>query len=85
MHDRYGKIKVEDLMPDPTTVSRNVKKKASDCREMLGPQVKSIFVEAGGSITFDLWLGDHRKTNYVGITAHDVSDGKVIIEYLILW
>ena len=69
---------MDQLLPHPTTVSRGVRTKAKDIRQLLGPEVRETFVEIGGSITFDLWTEDHTKTSYVGLTAHYCRNGKVI-------
>lgn len=58
------------LLPDPTTMSRNLKTMASEIKIKLIPELKANLNEAVGTATLDMWTDDHRKIGHLCFTLH---------------
>ena len=70
----YGSLSVDDLLPHPTTVSRNVIKDAELVKATLASNLKIIFQEVGGAFTTDMWTDDYRKISYISLTVHYIEN-----------
>jgi len=71
---RYGKIDAADLMPHPTTVSRNCLKMAESLRSELLAIILPYFNNGRCSATTDMWTDDFKKIGYTAITIHYIND-----------
>jgi len=61
----YGKhIDVEDLFPDPTTISRKIQKSANEKKGELHEEISSIVCNSGASATIDMWTDNYVKRNF---------------------
>lgn len=65
---------VKNLLPCPTTLSRNIRSTASKVRISLATTLEKHFREHGGSITLDLWKDDYKRHNYICLTAHYICE-----------
>lgn len=75
---KYGAVSAKELLPHPTTISRNLKETAERLRETVSEEVKNVFRKVGGALTVDLWTDSYRKMNYMGVTAHYINyEGKL--------
>ena len=68
----YGRVSAQTLLPDPTTVSRNCHKKATEKRDTLVGEIKEVMSEIQVGMTTDMWTDDYRKVSYMTITCHYV-------------
>lgn len=67
---RYGQIDAADLMPHPTTVSRNCLKMAESLSSELLAIILPYFNNDRCSATTDMWANDFKKIGYTAITIH---------------
>jgi hypothetical protein len=58
-----------ELLPHPTTISRNLNETATVLRDCVSKEVKDVFSGVSGAITLDLWSDVYRKINYLGVTV----------------
>lgn len=68
---KYGELSDEniaELLPHPTTVTRNIEKIAIKGRECLTDLLELIFTRIGGAISLDGWQDNYKRTNYLGVT-----------------
>ncbi|GLV33484.1 hypothetical protein CBL_20219, partial [Carabus blaptoides fortunei] len=70
---RSGRVDAKELLPDPTTVSRNLKTMASEVKTKLIPELKLNLSEAVGAATLDMWTDDYRKIEYLCLTIHYIE------------
>lgn len=71
----YGEhVDVEDLLPDPTTISRKIQKCASEKKTELQEEISSIVSNGGASATIDMWADNYVKRNFLGVTFHYQKD-----------
>lgn len=76
---RYGELnceQVDEILPNPTTVSRNMQVTAAETRFLLCSDLRMIFEDIGGAITLDIWTDDFKKISYIGVTFHYIADKK---------
>ena len=67
---KYGRFNVKDVLPHPTTVSRNVVKTAQAMKGSVAEEIKPIIEAYGCAITTDIWTEDYHKTSYISSTIH---------------
>lgn len=70
----YGSIQVDELLPHPTTISRNIIKDAEAIKSSLKVLLKDIFDMVGGAFTTDMWTDDYRKISYISLTVHYIDE-----------
>jgi len=69
----YGNVPVNDVLPNPTTVSRNICKTADQVRNKISANILP-FVQSGRcAATTDMWT-DLKQTAYLSLTLHYVND-----------
>lgn len=70
----YGALSVDNLLPHPTTLSRNVIKSAESAKNELKSKLKYVFELIGGAFTTDMWTDDYRKVSYISLTVHYIDE-----------
>jgi hypothetical protein len=70
----HGRISIDDLLPHPTTVSRNVIKAAESIKSSLAGKLTNVFQKTGGAFTTDLWTDDYNKISYISLTVHYIEN-----------
>src|SRR5437763_14920190 len=70
----HGYISIDDLLPHPTTISRNVMKAAEAIKSSLAVRLTNVFQKTGGAFTSDLWTDDYNKISYISLTVHYIED-----------
>ena len=69
-----GIINVDDILPHPVTVSRNVDFYAGEVRKCLAKEMKSVMDErVSVSFTTDMTTEDYTKTSYSALTSHYID------------
>lgn len=71
---RYGQVDAAELLPHPTTVSRNCLKMAATLRNELLKNVIPYFDDGRCAATTDMWTDDLKKIGYTAITLHYIND-----------
>lgn len=85
---RCGDIDVKDVLPDPTTISRNINQIAQNLRENVKEELRNTIHKWGGAITLDMWTEDFRKNSYLCMTIHYVNENWDLIDRVLhttLW
>ncbi|KAH8404556.1 hypothetical protein KR215_003351, partial [Drosophila sulfurigaster] len=71
----YGEnVDLEDVIPDPTTISRNVQKAAEEKKKELRGEISEIVRSGGASATIDMWTDNYVHRNFLGVTLHYTGD-----------
>lgn len=70
---RAGRVDAQQLLPDPTTASRRLKKCAEDTRQSIIPELQSQMTDCNGAVTLDFWTDDFRKVGYLCVTLHYIN------------
>ncbi|BBN16846.1 hypothetical protein Mp_7g09770 [Marchantia polymorpha subsp. ruderalis] len=74
-----GRVVVNDLLPCPLTVRRNVEARAVSGREALSIILHDHLVsDVGFATTIDMWTDTVKKTSYLSITSHYVNADMVL-------
>lgn len=63
-----------NILPHPTTISRQMQDKASQLLLRLSGMLDPQFKKVGGALTIDIWTDDFKKRSYMGVTAHFIDD-----------
>lgn len=72
---RYGQVKAADVLPDRTTVSNYIAKRAKEMKEtVVIPHIKKHLNKWGGGVTTDMWTECHTQTPYITVTVHYITD-----------
>ncbi|GLV33540.1 hypothetical protein CBL_20266, partial [Carabus blaptoides fortunei] len=76
---KYENIKIQNLLPYPTTVSRNTETLADKLRNEIKEELRHVFETIGGAINVYMWTNDYKKINYLGVTIwrtvnHTIDD-----------
>lgn len=72
---KYGQVPATDVLPHPTTVSRQVSLKAADLKaNVVIPDIKSCLNVHVGAVTTDIWTDQYTNNSYITATAHDIND-----------
>ncbi|CAM4554540.1 unnamed protein product [Leuciscus chuanchicus] len=70
----YGSVAAQDVLPDPTTVSKRCRELATEKRTKLVEQLNDILTEVNSiGMTTDIWTEDYHKLSYLTITCHFVT------------
>ena len=79
---KYGQVSAEDIIPHPTTVSRNVEHIVDDVKKnVVLPQIAACFGKGGGcGITTDMWTDAHTQTSYITVTVHYIAETWDLVE-----
>ena len=73
-HKSSTLLRATDLLPNPTTVSRNISSRADTVKTDLAITLQSAYKDNGSiSFTSDMWTDAHRKRSYITITAHFIT------------
>lgn len=78
--NRCGDIDVKDILPDPTTISRNINHVAQNLRDEVKEELRKTVYNWGGAVTLDMWTEDFKKNSYLCMTIHYVDDNWDLIE-----
>lgn len=65
-----GKLLAKDILPDPTTVQRNLEDVATAIKDKIKLEIQKI---SGAAFTTDIWTCDYRKKNYTSVTVHYID------------
>jgi hypothetical protein len=70
-----GRVTIDELLANPTTINRNVDSRARNDREKLTLVLKKHF-DSGLNVacTFDLWTDAAKKNSYMSITIHYIDE-----------
>lgn len=69
------RLNAKDLLPHPTTVSRNVEKRAAAVLTELADLLQDAFLNGGQvSFTGDIWTDSHRQRSFLTLTTHWIAD-----------
>jgi len=72
---KYGdNIDIGDLLPDATTISRNVKKLAEEKKNEIKTEITDVIKSGGASATIDLWTDNYVHRHFLGVTLHYEKD-----------
>lgn len=85
---RCGDMDVKDVLPDPTTVSRNIHQIAQNIRDEVKEELGNTIEKWGGAVTLDLWTDDYKKNSYLCMTIHYINDKWDLIDRVLhttLW
>ena len=77
---RSGRVDAAKLLPDPTTVSRNLTKHAEEFRDKLIPELRNQLTESNAAVTLDMWTDDYKKIGYLGVTFHCINKKWELVE-----
>lgn len=66
----FGDMDVSDILPHPTTISRNVQKIKAQKLETILPTIRKAMELEECSATTDMWTENRKKNNYLTMTAH---------------
>ncbi|KAK7130430.1 hypothetical protein R3I93_019921 [Phoxinus phoxinus] len=70
----YGSVTAQDILPDPTTVSKRYRELAIEKRTKLIEQLNYTLTEVNSiGMTTDIWTEDYHKLSYLTITCHFVT------------
>lgn len=65
----YGKVNASNIVPHPTTISRNVHKIYNNVREEIVPEILMAIRNKEASVSSDMWTHDCKKINYITVTV----------------
>ncbi|KAH8284403.1 hypothetical protein KR044_004965, partial [Drosophila immigrans] len=75
----YGEhVDVEDLLPDPTTVSRKVQNKANEKKMEIKDEICNVVRSGGATATLDMWTDNYIRRNFLGVTLHYEKNFKFV-------
>ncbi|KAL0162267.1 hypothetical protein M9458_041663 [Cirrhinus mrigala] len=70
----YGSVAAQDVLPDPTTVSKRCRELATEKRKKLVEQLNDVLTEVNSiGMTTNIWTEDYHKLSYMTITCHFVT------------
>lgn len=79
---QLGMVNVEDILPDPTTVSRNAIKIAEEKRNELFTLIWPYIMDNMCSATTDMWTDDYKKLSYVGLKFHYITNDWILKQHV---
>lgn len=72
---KYGQIAAKDILPHPTTISRNIAARAAALKdEIVIPHIKSFINTFGGAVTTDMWTEQYSCISYISLTIHYIDN-----------
>jgi hypothetical protein len=69
-----GNLNVKDLLPHPTTISRNTQKEAEKMRKSLMSSIQSLIELRQCSASTDVWTDDYKHISYITLTLQFIDD-----------
>jgi len=69
-------VDVDDLLPDPTTLSRKAKSDAEEKRSNPSEIIEAVD-SGGASANVDMWTDEYVQRNFLGITFHYEKEFKL--------
>lgn len=63
-----------EILPHPTTVSRQLLDLANNLVPQLGQLLHPQFLNVGGAISLDIWSDDFKKQSYMGVIVHFLDE-----------
>jgi hypothetical protein len=83
-HQHPNLLKAEDLLPHPTTVSRNTEKRASEVREELKTCLQEAYADGNQvNYTTDMWTDSYKQRSYLTLTAHWTTNDHILYSRVI--
>ncbi len=73
-HQHKALLKIEDILPHPTTVSRHIRDSADNIRQQISSSLQEAIASTSVSFTSDMWTDSHQKRSFLMITAHWISE-----------
>lgn len=70
----YGNLDAKNLLPHPTTVSRNTEKEMERVRNELISKVQLLIDSRSCSATTDMWTDPFKHLSYITLTLHFIDD-----------
>lgn len=70
----YGRVSAQSILPHHSTVSKACIEKADERREVLAQTLKDALKNGDVAMSTDMWTDDYRKTSYIAITCHFITD-----------
>jgi hypothetical protein len=80
MAAKHGRIHINAILPNPTTVSRNVSSLSDNVRTGLRAILQHQFRSTngkGGAFTCDLWTDDYKRASYFCMTFHYIDNRRL--------
>ena len=71
---KKGNIDASDILPHPTTISRNIVETAETLRSEIIPYLKVKIEEGLCAASTDMWTDDFKKKSYTALTVHYFDD-----------
>jgi len=75
---KFGGVELNEILPDSTTISRNVEKMKRDSKrkfaDLIAPTVENI----GAAFTTDIWIDKYKKNSYISVTCHYTMAWKIV-------
>lgn len=72
---KYGQVAASEILPNPTTISRNIEAKYAEIKQnVVIPQLLKYVNVYGGSVTTDMWTEQSTQTSYITLTVHYIND-----------
>lgn len=75
---QYGNIKVDDILPHPTTISRHLIETAECIRQKLLPEISAVMELGICAATTDMWTDDYKKIPYITLTIQFIDNRWVL-------
>lgn len=71
---KYEHMDIDNLLPHPTTISRNTIKTTKELGDKLMLELMPYFNENCCTATTDMWIDDYKKISYISITIHYINE-----------
>ena len=72
-HKSATLLDAKELLPHPTTVSRNLAQAANSSRAQLAQDLTAALSNGRVAFSSDMWMDEHKKRSYTTITAHWIT------------
>lgn len=66
----YGNKNVGDILPHPTTISRNVSSIKKEMEQQIVPVIEKAIMNMECSATTDMWTETHKNNHFLTMTSH---------------
>lgn len=67
---KIGKFDVKEILPHPTTLSRNLIERAQTLRRAVVTDLTDTIVKCGCAVRTDIWTENYWKTSFLSATIH---------------
>lgn len=71
---KYGTIEAKKIIPDPTTISRNLLDQRDKLLDSLRPIIITSLEAGQCAATTDMWTDDYKKRSYSAFTVHYIDN-----------